>query len=305
MKRTPQLPIPESGSTIEYRNFILAFFDILGQREHLKQMGAIPRNEEERRVFEERAGVTLGFVCEFRRLFNEYFAAYMAAQPPEFVKDLPSRKRRRVLECSDIEMNFQGFSDTLIIYFPAMNRHQRYQWRAIHALLAACATLVPTLLSVGVPLRGAIEFGVGCEFVEGEIYGPVLQSAYSLESRVAGYPRIVVGEFFVQLINSNLSDPDRKEKVGVSGELYDKHMHWIGKDFDSVHIVDYLGTSAQQMLEGFTKEIIKKAEVFVRSEFERFCQERNQTLASRYFMLWQYFLSRKIPEGHRDRDTHR
>jgi len=28
------------------------------------------------------------------------------------------------------------------------------------------------------------------EFVEGEIHGLVLQSAYSLESRVAGYPRI-------------------------------------------------------------------------------------------------------------------
>lgn len=46
--------------------------------------------------------------------------------------------------------------------------------------------------------RAGVEVGLGTELDNGEIYGPVLYKAYELESKVAEYPRIVVGK---ELIN--------------------------------------------------------------------------------------------------------
>lgn len=288
----PKASLPRRNQRIEFRYFVVGFFDLLGQREYLSRMEPIPSTKEQKLNFERKANASFGAVYEFRKLFNEYFANYMKVSPPDFVSKLPAEERKRVLQTTEIEMNFQGFSDTLIMYFSAMNRHHRYQWRVIHALLAACATLVPTLLSVSIPVRGGIDLGVGCEFVPGEIYGPVLQSAYYLESHVAKYPRIVFGSTFANLIHSRLSNPDEHDGRGINGELYDKHAYWIGKDIDGIYIVDYLGRSASKMLGSYTEGIIKKAHSFICQEYECFCRERNEKLAKRYKMFKRYFEAR-------------
>lgn len=290
--KSPIVAVPDIGGPIEFKNYFIGFFDILGQREHLARMGSIPGTREEEKEFFDRATATLGAIHAFRSIFNEYFDNYLHASVPDFVTALPPKEQQRVLETCDVEMSFQGFSDTLIVYLPAINRHGRYQWRGIHALFAACATLMPSLMKSGIPVRGALDVGVGVEFVQGEIYGPVLQHAYYLESRVAGYPRIVVGDALVKHFAENAATRDMAEQKGISGEDYDKHASWLGIDDDGVKIVDYLGTSARAMLGGYAAELIPDAHTFICAECDRFRQDENGKLSERYERLKRYYETR-------------
>jgi hypothetical protein len=49
-------------------------------------------------------------------------------------------------------------------------------------------------MSQGWPIRGGIELGLAMDIDNDDIYGPALARAYTLESKVAQYPRIVIGE---------------------------------------------------------------------------------------------------------------
>jgi hypothetical protein len=290
--QVPKLSVPAVGEPITFRNYVVGFFDILGQREHLSRMGPIPSNEDERKAFEQRARHTVGAIHAMRTVFNAYFANYIPADPPGFVSKLPTEQRERVLRASEIEAYFQGFSDTLIVFMPVTNRHDAYQWRGLHSLFAACATLVPTLLGEEVALRGAVELGVGVEFVEGEIYGPVLQRTYELESRLAGYPRIVVGDALVGHLERYALHRGEAEVEGISGEAYDRHSKWLGVDADGVSIVDYLGKSAREMLGDYTKDRIKDAYHFICREERRFEQRRDEKLVARYALAKRYYETR-------------
>src|SRR5207247_7066663 len=45
----------------------------------------------------------------------------------------------------------------------------------------------------GISWRAELDVGIGMEIFPNEVYGPVLVSAYTLESTVAEYPRLVIG----------------------------------------------------------------------------------------------------------------
>jgi hypothetical protein len=48
-------------------------------------------------------------------------------------------------------------------------------------------------LAQEIPWRGGVDVGIGTQIFPNEVYGPVLLSAYKLESTVAESPRLVVG----------------------------------------------------------------------------------------------------------------
>lgn len=255
-------------------------------------MAVLPSTPEEEEAFKESACATLGAVFEFRKLFNEYFASYLSAVPAGLFGKLPSDARKHLLRSTRPRVAFQGFSDTLIVYFQAVDNEGRYEWRGIHALLGATATLMPTLLSLGIPLRGGIDLGMGCEFVQGEIYGPVLQSAYQLESKIADYPRIVVGAALADLFDRALRGAHGQRGERLATVTAGQHTHWLSTDLDGVMIVDYLGKSAREMAGKFTNERIVNAREYVSAEHERFSRQRDEKLAGRYRKLACYFDSR-------------
>ena len=47
---------------------------------------------------------------------------------------------------------------------------------------------------MGRPLRGGIDVGLGLEITADEVYGPALERAHYLESRLADYPCVLVGD---------------------------------------------------------------------------------------------------------------
>lgn len=64
----------------------------------------------------------------------------------------------------------------------------------VYGCFNACCMLHLLALSLKRPIRGGIDVGLGIDLTDDEVYGPVLERAHFLESKVADYPRIVLGD---------------------------------------------------------------------------------------------------------------
>ena len=74
------------------------------------------------------------------------------------------------------------------------------------------------LITLGLqhPMRGGIEFGLGLDLGDGEVYGEALADAYRLESKLAKRPRILVGKRCISFLRDvDVQFRDSKEHDGT------------------------------------------------------------------------------------------
>ena len=150
------------------------------------------------------------------------------------------------------------------------------------------------------PIRGAIDVGLGIECWGNEIYGPVLVQVHDLEQNVAQLPRIVVGDGLVQYMRyagaqwqgSDIADRFRCKTVKLCREM-------VSNDRDGVNFVDFLGKTARMIYaaDAHFPDDAKKALEFVAREHERFVQACDQKLAERYGRLRCYPFTRLSEAG--------
>jgi hypothetical protein len=131
--------------------------------------------------------------------------------------------------------DYANFSDLSIISIPLRRTAKlpprgRLYSQLIH-LVHAQATL---LADEGILIRGGVTVG---QLVKswGQLFGPAIIRAYELESKIAKYPRIVVGkEVFEELaVNAGLWVHDRKTDQKAVQAL-------LRKDDDGELFIDYL-----------------------------------------------------------------
>jgi hypothetical protein len=122
------------------------------------------------------------------------------------------------------------------------------------------------------------------------LYGPVISNAYELESKVAQYPRIVVGQRVVDFLEARLAD--------TSDDPFTRANHvWAGlcrgmlfKDVDGCWIVHYLGEAFQFSVTHTNHRFYHdKARAFVVDQLDTHRKAKNDKLASRYGQLLNYF----------------
>lgn len=63
------------GRQVLFGNYVVAFVDVLSQKDKLRQISALSRNEEQREGFIRLLRETFGVIAEYRRLFGEFFDA--------------------------------------------------------------------------------------------------------------------------------------------------------------------------------------------------------------------------------------
>ena len=129
----------------------------------------------------------------------------------------------------------------------------------------------------------------------GEIYGTALERAYVLESEVANYPRIVIGDELWKYLNSVLAEFDKstrpmaKAVTAIVGAI----QRMITTDRDGKRILDYLGEFVfQNSVPAHVDDAVRPAYEFVLSEQKRLMAEGNAKLIERYASLRSYFESR-------------
>jgi hypothetical protein len=162
---------------------LVAFLDVLGQREKFKAL-RMPTTAEQHAEVAEVLRQTAGFVTELRGVFASQFSVFESALT-----------RLRNVTTESVTPNYLGFSDSFIASTPF--RNQKTELAAVvtvFSILSATAVAMLTCLASQHPLRGGIDVGLATQIGPTEIYGTALERAYVLESKEAGYPRILIGE---------------------------------------------------------------------------------------------------------------
>lgn len=192
--------------------------------------------------------------------------------------------------------------------------------RAFFGLFGAVGSMFSQLLADGTPLRVGIEVGIGAELrfdshlpaessienmknstAQPELHGPVLAKAYALESEVAQYPRIVVGNEALNYLNLAANQSaDPSSYVAISAEVAQMCLNMLVRDDDGHWVLDYFGGAFKKYVypkqpksNGLNgQKILEKCLDFASAEHERFAEEQNSKLAFRYANLTNYLISR-------------
>lgn len=283
---------------INYCFYVMAFIDILGQKEIFQNLEDQPFEHNDPRLIEAHKQ-TAGFVETFRKGFQNFFDAY--TEEKELSVKVPREKIDQFKDMSKSNLKLHYFSDS--IQASVCLQTDKYHSNAINGVFGtflACGSMLLLSLAVKKAFRAGIEVSFGTELDNGEIYGPVLYKAYALESNVAEYPRIVIGKelmnYLATLASKDLQMPDQtKEDIEWCKAMATTCSNMVVRDLDSVLILDYLGNNFRQNIcenperaKEF-EDTFSKAFQFVESEYKKRKQLGDKKLALRYYLLLNYF----------------
>ncbi len=280
------------NDSLLFQNYLIIFLDVLGQRQKLREIKQIPLIKEEKAQFIQKLKKTFGTVNFLRNSFKDYFEASnsfetdLSLVPPELAQEFKV--------CQKSEAYFYGFSDSIIVAVPLMSNDENCTaMNGIHTALVATAGISLLAMAGKTALRGGLDVGVAAQIQKNEIYGPALERAYYLESNIAEYPRIIVGNEFLEYLCWVENFKDKTIRGKVAKEQAKLCRSFITQDSDGFFMIDFLGKSLK-IAGGNTIDlkIVKSAYEFLVSQHKKFVNQQNLKLISRYFRILKYFHSR-------------
>lgn len=287
-----------SKGNINYYFYLLAFVDVLGQKEVFQELENEALSDNHPKLIEAHKQTAL-FVDRLRSGFKDFFDAYTLDKEPS-VK-VPTEKMDQFKAMLKSNLKHQRFSDSIQAY--VCLHTDQYHSNAINGVfgtLLACGGMLLLSLASKKAFRAGIEVGLGTELENGEIYGPVLYKAYELEHKVAEYPRIVIGQELInylgQLANGHQQMEEQvKEDVELCKLMATNCLKMIVRDLDGVPILDYLGDEFMRSINESPerakeyRNVFDLALQFVEAEYAKRKQAGDKKLALRYYLLLNYF----------------
>ncbi|SEA84124.1 hypothetical protein SAMN05660420_03373 [Desulfuromusa kysingii] len=250
-----------------------------------------PEIDEDVTRFTDRVMQTYGAVKSMRSSFRTFFESFSKSNIDEY--QLNPAQRALFEQCKSNDVKIQQFSDCIAIFLPLRDDINKLPMRGVFGVLAAAATTFLSCLAYGQPIRGGIDIGVALEIDQNEIYGPALSRAYSLESSVAQYPRVVIGDELFKYLKLHANQEEKTIFSKISKESARSCLELLSIDDDGYPYIDYLGKSFKEdMAATDSVEIIIKAYDFVLSESKKHQSEKNPKLAFKYTPLRSYFENR-------------
>ena len=284
----------ESKTEIGYGMFIVAFVDLLGQKERLARLGHPPDGNDKAAMeeFGKHVRSTYGAVRGFRTLFRSFFDGFVQRNAPT---EMLTPQQRAVYEkATNPQIGIQTFSDCMAIFMPLRPQEDaQLPIRGVTGILYSLAGMQAIQLSLRIPLRGGVAIGPGFAASNYEIYGPVLAKAYELESSIAQYPRVVIDKSVEEYLASYGSCDGDEPLTKMARGVAESAIKYLIRDADGHAILDYLGPNYLPALldagNGVGYDIVQKAKSFVVEESVRLKNERKTKEAFRYSMLRSYF----------------
>jgi hypothetical protein len=270
--------------------YLVAFFDLLGQQAELRQMHTLPNPADPTEVNEftnrikQTYGAVKGMRTSFRGFFNSYMKSYADTYP------LDPAQRHIFDQCKSNDIKIQQFSDCIAIFMPLRDDINKLPMKGVFGVLAASATTFLSCMAYGQPIRGGIDIGLALEIDDDEVYGPALSRAYNLESTVAQYPRVVIGEELIKYLNLHCNQEEKDIFTTISKASAKACLKLLATDDDGNPFIDYLGEYFKESMdETYNLEIITKAYQHVISESEKHKKQKNPKVAFKYTLLRNYF----------------
>lgn len=237
--------------------YVCALVDILGQKKILSDLDAVkdPRDESNvNSIF----GNTYGRKKKLKNIFSETRIAVCKPNAP-----------------TKIKINY--FSD-LVVLHNSLSSHGKLDISNLKSLLIILSGAFLYSLSVGIPLRGGIDLGLGIvdgsNGDDGEVYGNALSRAYELESTKANSIRVLVGKNLVEFLKLCKGYSDAEDCLT-----------YIKKDHDGEYILDYLAKQFKSL--GHFTLMSERAKSFLIQEREN--SESNQYISKKYSDALEYF----------------
>ena len=221
-------------------HYAVAFMDLLGQQEFLRNLDSLPNSDDPQDMDATREYLknTYGAVTAMRKYFNDSFEAYSKRRVDQ--SKLTAEQRKEYKELTNNPIKFQNLSDSVVIFMPLRTDTAKLPMRGIFGILGAAATTFICCLADGHPIRGGIDVGTGMDITKDEIYGPSLSRAYTLESRIANYPRIVVGNELLRYLETTRDQEPKDVTAIVAKKTAERCIECLAVDVDGYPFVDYL-----------------------------------------------------------------
>ena len=287
---------PTISNTLTFQNYVVAFLDLVGQREALRRFLHIPTAQEEVPEFIETARQSLGKVLELRRDFASFFNGFNARRSHEpDLSNIPLEHHEAIRAAMQTEYTMLGLSDSLVIAVPLHGNDEHCKaMNSLELMILSICALAARAFAIGMVFRGGLDVGIATLIDANEVYGPAFANAYQLETEVAEYPRFVVGNELLTFLETVQNQGPQTKPGEVATHNAARCRRMIVQDTDGRQMLDFLGMEVRRALgESFSVELVRKGHDFVDSEYKKFRASGNEKLASRYFRLLQYYLARK------------
>ena len=111
-----------NNSDLIFQEYLIIFFDLIGQREALRKITGIPVSENEKYQFIELTKKSVGRVLFLRRSFKNYFEG-MTSHVPNTNLVAPEH-RQEFIESQKTSCHYYGLSDAIVIAVPLMNENE-------------------------------------------------------------------------------------------------------------------------------------------------------------------------------------
>lgn len=273
-------------------NYCISFIDLLGQRDALRGQGLLPaiNSEAGNAAISRVIRDSIRPVLQLQRDVEDLVKA-VSPNPNSPIRMSLSRQKRAVYDEMQLKrVKSQYWSDGFVrfvcledagIKCPLNGVTEIFQFSGYFCLLG---------LAQRHPVRGAIDIAWGVEASYGGLYGPVVANAYELESKVAQYPRIVVGQRVVDFLEAHLSNTNDDPFTQGNRSWAQLCRDMLLKDDDGQWIVHYLGATFQHSVTHTNHDFIQnKARAFLIDQLKEHRKSKNKKLTLRYNQLLNYF----------------
>lgn len=286
----------DSERLFHYGFHCVCFLDLVGQRHKLLQLGPVPRKDEETtKTLRETAGT----VIRLRKQLDACFEGF--GKPTPHIEGLPPEARRRILSARR-SVNTRSIGDAIIMEVSFIgDEDQCSSMIGVFGCVAACCILQLVGLVTKAPIRGGIDVGLGLDISEGakpEVYGPVLGSAYKLESELADYPRILVGDELLKYLEQTERMPQKPGTTltplgRLASRLAIECKRFITEDTDGKSMLDFLGAKMVEISQNQDRAAqFTRVNECIAEQKQEAESEKNEKLIVRYNALSKYVAKR-------------
>lgn len=268
-----------------FGHYLVAFVDLLGQRERLRKLNALPKDEDgpEYLEFVQIVKDTIGAVDDLQESASKFFSAYT-----HYEKNSPLDIFPGLQKINTTEIKFQNFSDGLVIYVPLRLDEHYSPSKGVYGALVALGGLCLLGLAKKRPVRIGVSIGVAAELRENELYGKAVADAYELESIFAQYPRVLVSDEVLNYLTgyASMKCDDGNLEHHLTKKLADASISMLARDFDGRVIINYLGDFFRKhLMVGISDVVYDHAKIFVDEQLRKHQDAQDTKLAFRYSIL--------------------
>ena len=234
-----------NNDDLRFQNYLVAYLDLVGQRDALRRLLVIPSTPEQERKFIEAARESLGKVLVLREWFAEFFDGATQHDPDHFPPELRDTMRKGTRS----EHTIFGMADSYVAAVPLDGTDENCKdLNGVFLAFLSICSFAPRAFAAKMMFRGGIDIGIATRVKEtNEIYGSAVVKAIHLESEVAEYPRIVIGDGLIGFLEDVRNQVSQTVFGKTAKTLADICRRVVVQDFDGRQMLDFSGGRREEM----------------------------------------------------------